>query len=62
MAKKRKMRTVLVYCLNTDSDGTRLNSRGEVAADKRSYLHTWEKQRRGEEWLRQNPKLWKPLP
>ena len=58
---KRKMRTVLVYCLNVDSDGHPVNRYGQPTVYKRSYCYTWEPQRRGEKWLKANRTLWKPI-
>lgn len=58
---KRKMQTVLVYCLNVDSDGDPVDRYGRIATSKRQYCYTWELQRRGEKWLKANPKLWKRL-
>ena len=61
MKKSTKLRTVLVYCLNVDSDGNPVTRYGNLASDKRSYCYTWELQRRGEKWLKANPALWKPI-
>ena len=61
MKKGTKMREVLVKCLNVDPDGHAVNRHGEIANHPREYLYTWETQRRGEKWLKANPKLWKSL-
>ena len=58
-----KMETVLVYCLNVDSDGYPVDRNGNstIGGNRRKPLYTWEKQRRGEKWLAAHPDLWKPV-
>lgn len=59
----RKMRIVLVKCLWVDTDGvTPVDMHGNICpGDPKKYCYSWEPQRRGERWLKANPKLWKPL-
>ena len=56
-----KMRTVLVKCLNVSSDNFPVDVDGEECGiSGKKPLYTWEKQRRGEKWLKANKGLWKP--
>ena len=62
MKKGTKMQTVLVHCLNVDTDGeTALDKDGGIASRRRDYLYTWERQRRSEAWLNAHPTVWKPI-
>lgn len=62
MRKGTKLRTVLVRCLNVDTDGvTPVNRHGQITHNPKSYVYTWETQRRAERWLNEHRSLWKAM-